>query len=150
MIDATAPTALDILVDTARTARDTEARKLADDLGQARAAEDRLELLERYRHDYELRFRERGAAGFEAESWRNYRHFLSQLDAAIEAQRAELNTRRLAAEARRGSMVVAGRRLRSYEALVERRDAEERRTLDRLEQKVSDEYSAILCRRRGA
>lgn len=143
------PNALDVLTQTARLARDAEARRLAEDLGQARAAEERLQLLEHYRHDYEQRFRERGAAGFEAEAWRNYRHFLVQLDAAIEAQRSELSQRRVAAEARRGTYAVAGRKLRSWETLADRQVAEERRVMDRLEQKVSDEYSALALRRRA-
>ena len=135
------PTPLDILLQSASATRDGEARLLAEALGNARAAEDRLKLLDEFRHDYEMKFRERGALGFDGETWRNYRLFAAQLDAAIEAQRAELSARRVAAEARRGTLATAGRRLLSYETLRERRADEARTAQDRLEQKASVEGS---------
>lgn len=133
---------LDVLLNSARVARDGEARMLAEALGNARAAEDRLQLLENFRHEYEMKFRERSSLGLGAEAWRNYALFTAQLDAAIEAQRGELNARRLAAEARRGSLAIAGRRLKSYETLHDRREEEARAALERREQKATDELAA--------
>ena len=105
---------LDQLLDVARNAHEGEARMLAENLKNARAAEDRLVLLVNFRHDYEGRFRERAAVGFAPGEWRNFNVFLAQLNQAIDAQRAELATRRQAAEQRRAKYNMTGVRLRSY------------------------------------
>lgn len=140
------PSPLDVLIQSARERRDGEARSLAEALGTARAAEDRLKLLEDFRHEYELKFRERATLGLGAEAWRNFALFAAQLDAAIEAQRGELAARRMAAEQRMGALAQAGRKLKSYETLHERRLAEARHADDRREQKATDEHAARRMR----
>ena len=136
-----AQTSLDILLDAARRRCDGEASRLAEELARARAAEDRLALLERYRHDYEASLRSRAHLGLGVEAWRNYRTFLGQLDAALEAQRAELAARHEAAQARQGAWSAARQRVRSFERLSERRDGEVRRHLERREQAAQDEQA---------
>ncbi|MBK6980947.1 MAG: flagellar export protein FliJ [Betaproteobacteria bacterium] len=140
-------TPLDILLDAARRQCDGEARRLAEDLAQARASEERLELLERYRHDYEMRLREKSSLGLTAEAWRNYRIFMGQLDVAMQAQRADIAGRKQASQARRDAWSAARQRVRTFERLVERRVEEARVAGDRRDQNASDEQAA---RRAGA
>jgi flagellar FliJ protein len=132
---------LDVLLEAARLQRDGEAKRLAHDLADARAAEDRLVLLERYRHDYEMRLRERAALGLTGDEWRNYRLFLGQLDAAMQAQRDDLAARREAADSRRGAWSAARQRVRSFERLHERRESEQRTIDDRRTQAALDEQA---------
>lgn len=139
---------LEILIQSAREKRDDQARALAEALGTARAAEDRLQLLENFRHEYEMKFRDRASLGLGVDAWRNYTLFAAQLDCAIEAQRGELNARRLAAEQRMATLTLAGRKLKSYETLNERRVTEARVASERREQKATDEHAARRARAR--
>lgn len=136
-----APSPLDVLLDAARLQQDGEARRLAADLAGARAAEERLALLQRYRHDYEMRLRERASLGLTGDEWRNYRLFLGQLDAAMQAQRDDLATRRLAADTRRDAWSAARQRVRSFERLSERRESERRASDERRVQAAHDEQA---------
>lgn len=137
-----ATTSLDILLEAARTAFDGESRRLGEELGRCRAAEERLALLERYRHDYEQSFRERGAAGLSMGAWSDYRLFLGQLDAAIAQQRRVLDERRGEAARRRESWSAADMRRRRYDRLAERRLEAARSEEQRAEQRLLDELAA--------
>ncbi len=138
-----AQTPLDILLDAARRQADGEARRLAEDLSQARAAEERLALLERYRHDYEMNLRSRASLGLTAEAWRNYRTFMGQIEVALAAQRAELAARREVADTRRDAWSVARQRVRTFERLSEKREEQVRHADDRKEQIALDELATI-------
>jgi flagellar FliJ protein len=116
---------------------------LAEDLKNARASEERLQLLINFRHEYEGRFRGRSALGYSAEAWRNFRLFLAQLDDAVEAQRDELSTRRITADARKGAQATAGVRLKSYEGHAGRREEDWRAATDHRERKENDEIAAM-------
>lgn len=135
-------TPLDVLLDAARGKCDGTARRLAEELARARAAEDRLELLQRYRHDYEMNLRGRETLGLSMEEWRNYRAFMGQLDVAIEVQRSEIAARRHDADARRNAWSAARSRLRTFERLSDRREDERRLEGDRREQRQLDEQAA--------
>lgn len=141
-------TSLDVLLEATRNARDSQARRLAEELDTARAAEDRLQLLERYRHDYEMGLRQRGVAGLDANAYRDYRLFLAQLDAAIEAQRSTLAARREKAEGQRAAYDRATLQVRRYERVAERREIEARTTAERGVQRADDERSTLAFRNR--
>jgi len=136
-----AMTSLDVLIESSRNALDGETRRLAEELDRCRAAEDRLQLLERYRHDYESAFREKGAAGLTVGAWRDYRLFLGQLDAAILQQKRVLEERRVHADKRRETWSAADARVRKYSKVAERRGEEAKTVAGRAEQRLLDEMS---------
>jgi flagellar FliJ protein len=134
-------TPLETLLAAARAHCDGAARRLAEDLAHTRAAEDRLALLKRYRHDYEMALRSRAAIGLTVVAWHNYQRFMAQLDAAVKAQHEEIAARRHAADARRRAWSSARQRVRSFERLSERREEEMRLAGDRREQAALDEQA---------
>jgi flagellar protein FliJ len=139
---------MQLLVEVSGLAADRAALQLANanrDLDQARG---RLELLARFQSEYQTRFAQALSAGTDANSIANYRAFLAQLNRAIEEQR------RIVAQfdASRGLSERDWRskqhRVKSFELLVQRAQAEQAQIAARSEQRQTDERAMGLWQRR--
>lgn len=115
------------------------ARSLSACEQSLRESESRLEELRRYRGEYEAHFSQRAGDGMGAADLRDYQAFLARLGQAI-GQQQDLVCRAAAQrDVERSRWQEAARRAKALGHVVERWQNEERQTLDRREQRDSDE-----------
>ena len=107
-----------------------------------RTAAAQVEQLLEYRRDYEARWGEHFSRQSKVELLRCYQGFIERLTQAIEQQRlaaAHAETQAVAAAA---ALQVSELRVASVRKLIARRVAEQQLSLDRREQKQTDEFAA--------
>jgi flagellar FliJ protein len=122
---------------------DDAQRRLARTLGvhekRVTEAEAKLQELERYRADYERQFAERAGRGIGAMDLRDYQAFLGRLTEAMRQQRMVVQRACSERDAERQRWQDAAKRAKALSHVVEGWRAEERRTVERREQRESDE-----------
>lgn len=102
-------------------------------------AEAKLVELERYRGEYERQFSVRAAQGIGVTDLRDYQAFLARLGDAIRQQNGVVQRARHERDAERLRWQDVAKRAKALDHVVGQWQAEERRTLDRREQRDSDE-----------
>jgi len=129
------------LIETARSCSDSAARALG--VTHTRELEEtaKLDLLIRYREEYLVRFGHAAGRGMDRDLWVNYRQFVSKLDAAIAQQRDVIAQQQKNTERCRSDWRAANGRLRSFDALDERRRSAEALAGRRREQRKQDEFA---------
>jgi len=139
-------TIFSLLVELAEKERNTTSKRLADANAGVTAARAQLDMLERYRTDYQDRLRNRQTTAAGAESLRNFNAFILKLDSAIAQQTRELELCegrcRDVMEAER----VAQRKLHSFETLRERRSEEARIVQQLSNRRIEDQAAANSVR----
>lgn len=129
------------LIELAATARDAAAQRRAQAHGQVAQAQAQLDTLAGYARDYERRAQATLAAGCDIAVQNNLRAFIAKLKHAAEQQTAEVARRKQALAAADAELLQMQRKLKSLEALAERRLDSERQRLARREQKTMDELA---------
>jgi len=118
-------------------------RRLAQSLGvlQRRLAdaEAKLAELERYRADYERQFTQQVGQGMSVVGLRDYQAFLARLTEAIRQQQALVQRARIERDQESKRWQEAATRAKAVDHVIEQWRIEERRNLDRREQRDSDE-----------
>jgi flagellar FliJ protein len=126
-----------------RTLVDDAERRLARSLAvsELRVAqgEARLQELERYRTEYEQQFARRAGLGIAATDLRDYQVFLARLAEAVRQQQSLVRRARDERDAERERWHDAARKAKALGHVVTQWQREERRALDRREQRESDE-----------
>ena len=130
---------LDTLVQLARDARDEAGRALAEQQRARQQAGQQLESLHRYRAEYTDQLNAAMNGGIDPATLRNYHQFIGSLDDATVRARQSLARQDQRVEQARQKWQRETQRLASYEALIERRQAAERREEQRREQRISDD-----------
>lgn len=102
-------------------------------------AEAKLLELERYRGEYEQQLNTRAAQGIGVTDLRDYQAFLARLAEAIRQQRSLLQRTLNERDAEKLRWQDAARRVKALDHVVGQWQAEERRTLERREQRDTDE-----------
>lgn len=141
---------LERLVELARHHSDGAARALAAQLKREQAERARLELLVRYRMEYEEQFSRRSLDGMSTPHWCNFLAFTARLDAAIRSQRETVARQARESVAAREAWQRADSRLNSFNTLVGRRRRSAARAEGRREQRELDEIAGGLARRASA
>lgn len=121
-----------------------EAERLAGCERRFEECEAKLAELERYRAEYAQGLQLRVNGGMSAAEARDYQIFLARLAAAIDQQSQVLARTRIERDAVREQWRNAAQRSYSVGQLVERWRDEERRALERREQRESDERTCQL------
>ncbi|WP_297486463.1 flagellar export protein FliJ [Ferrovum sp.] len=135
----TRPFPLETLKTLSRTRSDQASRKLGQVNRRHHEEQKKLDMLIRFRADYEGRYQAVMRAGGAFETLMNFQHFLERLDEAVRQQRAVVA--QVGGEVSQGQVVVqeAHRQVRSMEVLSERHCAREQERTNRSEQKALDE-----------
>lgn len=133
------PNQLIRLLDLAKVSRDSAASRVAQLQQQARQAREHLDTLVGYSDDYAGRLQARAGDELDPAAQANQRAFLGKLGAALETQRREVGAREQTAAAAQAELAVHQRKVKSLEALIERRAQEEMRHAARREQRHTDE-----------
>lgn len=102
-------------------------------------AEAKLVELTHYKQDYESQFNSRAGFGIGATELRDYQAFLARLGEAIRQQSAIVQRARTDRDLERTRWQDAAKRAKAVDHVIERWRVEERRALDRRDQRESDE-----------
>ncbi|MES2354472.1 MAG: flagellar export protein FliJ [Pseudomonadota bacterium] len=137
------PTAaqLKFLIERAQRQSDTNVQQLAKTRTALSGAEAQLELLLRYRKDYQTQLGVTVSNGTDSERLRNFQRFIGNITQAIDQQGREIETRKAAAQ--RADLVwrESQRVLQSYQ-MLEKRAASHVRLREQIkEQKQNDEFA---------
>ena len=129
------------LLEVSRDDTERAARALGEANHELHAMQKKLDLLLRYRQEYEGRLQDSIRAGLDAGGWRNYQDFLSRLETAIARHQDDLREGTARLDQRREQLVACQQRNRSYETLLTRHQARLRQTEGRREQRETDEFA---------
>lgn len=138
----TPASSLRTLVDLAQRRTETAARELGTFNTQGHEAENKLELLLRYRQDYQGRYEQSAKNGLHQTGLQNYRAFLLKLDQAIAQQHKALTQAKQQIEAGQQGWNEQRRQLKSFETLSRRRDQADSRRAAKAEQRAQDEHAS--------
>lgn len=133
---------LDTLIELAGTDTDNAARRLGDAVSVSREAEQRLEMLQQYRDEYQARFQSSMEQGLTASGYRNFQLFLGKLDQAIAGQRQIVRDAQQRIGQERGAWQECERKRRSYDLLATRAEQKELIKEGKRDQKAMDEHTA--------
>jgi flagellar FliJ protein len=121
---------------------DTE-RRLATSLAaherKLLEAQNKLNELVRYRGEYEKQLTQRAGGGIAAADLRDYQAFLARLGEAIRQQQGIVQRTATERDVERGRWQEAARRVKAIDHVVNQWQAEERRVLDKRDQRETDE-----------
>ena len=116
-----------------------QAERLAASERRLSEAEHKLLDLEKYRSDYRAAYQDRVARGMSSASLRDYQLFLARLGEAVRQQTQFVQAARADRDRERSNWQHAARRAKAIDHVVEQWHAEERREVDRREQRDADE-----------
>jgi flagellar FliJ protein len=136
------------LLDLAQTRMDEAARKLGELICGENESQRKLELLENYRAEYQERFQEAARNGIGPDAWRNFTTFLARIDEAIASQRAQVEQSRQATVHGQQAWLAQRNKLKAFDTLSQRHQAEQARKELKNEQRQSDEHAAKAFRER--
>ena len=140
-------TALDSLIEFARSRRDDALSRFAASVSASRALEERLALLVNYRDEYAARLAASGRDGLTVGQLRGFRLFLEKLDLAIVQQRQAMHAQSEQRLERRADWAQRESRLQGYATLRDRRLAVSAAQSRRDEQRGSDEHTRLAAAR---
>lgn len=134
------------LLDLANTRTDEAARKLGELVAAERDVDQKLKMLEDYRHEYHERFLQAAREGLSPEAWRNYSAFIGKLDDAIGVQRKVVDQSRERTAEGQQAWLAQRTKLKAFDTLSQRHQQVVSRQEARQEQKQSDEHAARRAR----
>lgn len=136
------------LIGLAKEDRDRAAQQLARERQAEQQASEQVKALNRYRREYSERFQAAMQAGIDPASMRNYQQFLASLDQALERADKAHQAQQQQVATSKDQWRHEQRTLSSYDTLIARRRAEWQKSLQRREQKVSDDLVNSRLNRR--
>lgn len=140
---------LQSLLDLSQTRMDDAARRLGQLLASEQEVEKTLALLEQYREEYEVRFRQAAQAGLSRDEWGNYQSFLGRLDEAIAQQRSLVAASKQRTVDGQREWLDKRNRVKAFDALSRRHTANEAQGAAKSEQRAQDEHAAKTYRNGG-
>lgn len=133
---------LKVLLDHAQQQTDASAKKLGQLNAKKLEAEQKLQLLLKYRQEYQANFQNTAKGGVDQMHWRNFNAFISKLDHAIKEQQLAVAHSASESEAGGEAFRTQQRKLDSYQILSKRHQAIADQQQKKQEQKEQDEYSS--------
>lgn len=135
---------IDLAEDKSQSAAQTLARlKLA-----WTAAEEKLSQLNLFLEEYRQRLQQHTETGFSISQWRDYQAFIAKLEVAIKAQMEEVARCRTRWEQGQAEWQARERELKAYNTLRQRHEIAERKSEERLDQRLQDEFARNLHHRK--
>lgn len=144
----TEPFRLQPLLDLANNRMGEAARKLGELISGEHECKRKLELLENYRAEYQERFQEAARNGIGPDAWRNFSVFLARIDEAIAVQRGMVEQSRQATVGGQQAWLAQRNKVKAFDTLSQRHQAELVRKEQKDEQRQSDEHAAKAFRDR--
>ena len=138
----TKPFSLQTVLELMQIRADDATQHLARLIASERDAKNKLALLQQYRDEYAIRFRQAAQNGLSKSEWRNYQEFLNRLDEAIDTQRRNVASQVEHTATGQTQWREQKKKLKAFDTLSERHYASENALEVRLEQKKQDEFAA--------
>ena len=105
------------------------------------AAQNKLEMLQQYRKDYQQKMQQAERDGMDLQELCNYRDFIYRLDDAITQQNAVLAQAKHSVQQGLAALSDAKRRMKSYDTLAQRHLDTEKKKEAKIEQAIQDEHN---------
>lgn len=139
---------LAMLIELAQNKTDEATRRLGQLQRAQLSAAEKLDMLVQYRQEYYDQLQSQMQDGLSSSRWRNFQHFISTLDNAIEQQRAIAAQADTRLARGRSEWQDNKRRLNSFDTLAERVKRQQAQIINKREQRASDEHAARQFRLR--
>lgn len=136
------------LVDLAEDRSQNAAQALARLTQAWQNAEQKLEQLRGYLAEYNARLQQQAQSGFSISQLRDFQAFILKLEMAIRAQAEEVEGCKARWEHGQAEWQAREREVKAYQTLRQRHDQAERRSDERLDQRLQDEFARNLHRRK--
>lgn len=104
-------------------------------------AQEKLEMLKRYRDEYQTRLQETTRSGIDPAELRNFQQFINKLDEAILQQSKVLAQSKISVQTGRTEFDNTQRKLKSYSTLQDRHFEELKKIESKSEQTALDEHT---------
>ncbi len=144
------PFSLQPLVHLAQQRNDAAAKKLGQLNKQHQTAQQKLEALQQFRKEYQLKFQEEAQRGISLVDMNNFQDFFKKLDQAIKQQTEVINKTQAGVQSGRSELMDTTRKMKSFDALAQRHFDAEKKQEAKSEQRVQDEHTSRLTAYRAA
>lgn len=134
--------ALETLIELAQRDVDDAAKRLGAALKAVDDAEQKLTMLEGFRHDYAMKLEGAQIAGMTPMAYRNFVAFMDKLDIAINGQREVIKHAQYKSAQEKTVWQESERKRLSYRTLHERAEALALKAENKRDQKQMDEHAA--------
>lgn len=138
----TKQTPIQMLQELAQTRVDEATRRLATLMASEHACEVKLEMLIQYRSEYRERYKQAVGTGIGLDALRNYTTFLGKLEEAVAQQQKVVEQSRRNTQHGQQQWVHERNRMKAFDTLSARQQAQQTRKELRSEQRQSDEHAA--------
>ncbi len=138
------PFRLQTILDLSQTRMDESARALAALIASEHDQSRKLTMLEDYRKEYQDQFMAAARNGMTPGQWSNYSAFLARIDDAIGHQQQQVEQSRDRAQAGQREWLDTRTRVKAFETLSDRHQAELVKREAKAEQRVADDRSGRL------
>ena len=135
------PFSLQPLMNLAQHQSDSATRKLGQLNQKQQSAQEKLEILQQYRRDYQTRLQESTQTGMNPAELRNFQQFINKLDEAINQQLNAVEQSKISTQAGRSEFDTTQRKLKSFDMLQQRHIEEQKKVAEKSEQKALDEHT---------
>lgn len=135
------PFSLQPLMNLAQHQSDSATRKLGQLNQKQQSAQEKLEILQQYRRDYQTRLQESTQTGMNPAELRNFQQFINKLDEAIHQQLNAVEQSKMSTQAGRSEFDTTQRKLKSFDMLQQRHIEEQKKVAEKSEQKALDEHT---------
>jgi flagellar FliJ protein len=135
------------LIDLATDKSQAAAQELARFKQVWQDAENKLTQLKMFLDEYNQKLQQQSQIGFSISQLRDFQAFILKLELAIRAQAEEVERCRQRWVIAQEEWQAREREVKAYETLRRRHDDAERRTEERLDQRLQDEFARNLHRR---
>lgn len=144
------PFSLQPLVHLAQQKNDAATKKLGHLNQQHQTAQQKLDALQQYRRDYQVKFQEEAKNGMAPADMRNFQDFIGRLDQAIQQQTAVIEKTKAGVQTGRSELMDATRKMKSFDTLAQRHADAEKKQETKSEQRIQDEHTGRFAAYRTA
>ncbi len=144
------PFSLQPLVHLAQQKNDAATKKLGQLNQQHQTAQEKLDALQQYRRDYQVKFQEEAKNGMAPADMKNFQDFIGRLDQAIQQQTAVIEKTRAGVQNGRSELMDATRKMKSFDTLAQRHADAEKKLEAKNEQRIQDEHTGRFTAYRTA
>lgn len=146
----TKPFSLQPLVNLAHQKNDAATKKLGQLNQQQQTAQQKLDALQQYRRDYQMKFQEAAQQGMEPTDMRNFQDFMDRLDQAIRQQQQVIERAKTNVQTGRHELMDSTRKMRSFDTLAHRHVESEMKVEAKNEQRLQDEQTGRFAAQHAA
>ena len=144
------PFSLQPLVHLAQQKNDAATKKLGQLNQQHQTAQQKLDALQQYRRDYQVKFQEAAKNGMAPADMKNFQDFIGRLDQAIQQQSAVIEKTGAGVQTGRSELMDATRKMKSFDTLAQRHADAEKKLEAKSEQRIQDEHTGRFTAYRTA